>query len=40
MVDRVERFREERVLERFWEAEGRSREETAVGKGVSTVIAL
>ncbi len=40
MVQSVERFREERVLEKFWEAEGRSREDTGVGKEGSTAIAL
>ena len=40
MVERAERFREERVLEKVWEAEGRSREETVVGKEDSTAIAL
>ena len=40
MIHRVERFREERVLEKLWEAEGRSREDIEVGKACSTAIAL
>ena len=40
VAERVERFREDRVLEKFWEAEGRSREDTDVGKEGSTAIAL
>ena len=40
MVESVERFREERVLEKLWDTEGRSREDTAVGKEDSTAIAL
>ena len=40
MVERVERFRKERVLEKLWEAEGRSREETEVGKEDAASIAL
>ena len=40
MIHRVERFREERVLEKLWEAEGRSREDIEVGKAGSTAIAL
>ena len=40
MTESVERFREERVLEKFWEAEGRSSEDTEVGKEGSTAIAL
>ena len=40
MVDSVDRFKEDRVLERLWEAFGRSREDTEVGKGDSRAIAL
>ena len=40
MIHRVERFREERVLEKLWEAEGRSREDIEVGNAGSTAIAL
>ncbi len=40
MAESVERFREERVLEKFWEAEGRNREDTDVGREGSTAIAL
>lgn len=39
MVHSVDRFREDRVLEKLWEAEGRSREETEVGKEDSALIA-
>ena len=39
MVESVERFKEERVPEKLWEAEGRSREDTEVGKEDSTAIA-
>ena len=40
MVQSVDRFREERVLDKLWEAGGRSREDTEVGKEDSTVILL
>ena len=39
VVDNVDRFREDRVLERLWEAEGRSREDTEVGNDDSILIA-
>lgn len=40
MTERVERFREERVLEKLWEAAGRSKEDREVGKEDSMAIAL
>ena len=40
MIHKVERFREERVLEKFWEAEGKSKEDIEVGNAGSTAIAL
>ena len=40
LVHSVDCFREESVLEKLWEAEGRSREDTEVGKEDSTFIAL
>lgn len=39
VIESVERLREERVPEKLWEAEGRSREDTEVGKDDSTAIA-
>lgn len=39
LVERVERFKEERVLEKLCEAEGRSREENKVGNEDSAAIA-
>lgn len=40
VIQSVDRFREERVLEKLWEVEGRIREDTEVGKEDSSVIAL
>ena len=40
MIHKVERFREERVLEKLWEAEGMSREDIEVGNASSPAIAL
>ena len=39
MVHSVDRFREDKVLEKLWDAEGRSSEDIEVGKADSTAIA-